>query len=91
MARVADLELKPGVVDSEKDPGTGNFGRFPFVGIRAGKAKDHSIVTVLVARPEGSLGKPVVEIEKVDAGWTFRADDVKGLLNTSDRIPEVLF
>jgi|TARA_B110000467_G_C18337570_1_gene499623 hypothetical protein len=91
MAKEAELELKPGVIDPDKDPGSGNFGRFPFVGIRAGKARDHSLVTVLVARPEGNSEKPVIEIEKVDTGWAFRADDVKGLLDTSDRIPEVFF
>ncbi|MBT7866158.1 MAG: hypothetical protein HN763_07365, partial [Opitutales bacterium] len=71
--------------------GTGNFGRFPFVGVQANEAKDHSLITVMVARPKGNTEKPVIEIEEIESGWTFRADDVKGLLDTSDRIPEVFF
>jgi len=91
VVKEAELELKPGVVDSSKDPGTGNFGRFPFVGVQANEAKDHSLITVMVARPKGNTEKPVIEIEEIESGWTFRADDVKGLLDTSDRIPEVFF
>ncbi len=91
-----DLDLWDGLVGEDKATETDRadareqYGIFPFVGINTKPAKEHSIVTVMVARPSGVEKKPTIAIRSVANGWQFEADGVKGILDTSERTPEVL-
>ncbi len=57
------------------------FGEYPYVGVAsAGKAMQHSIVTVLVARPGTENLRPAATVEATPQGWYFRVADVDGYL-----------
>lgn len=89
-AREQLLDLVPGVIDPDKPAETSDSGTFPFIGITANAAPEHSLLTVLVARPDGFTDEPAITIRETDSGWEFEADGVRGAFDTRNRIPKAL-
>ncbi len=92
-----ELDLFSGVVGggtftaAERAEARERHGSFPFIGVQAEAAKKRSIMTVLVARPKGSEEPPPISIQRIDLGWHFEADGVKGIVDTREEFPDVLW
>lgn len=88
-AKAENLDLVPGVIDAGAPNPDGDFGVFPYVGIKAKAAHEHAILSVLVALPGEASDAPEISIRRLDSGWAFEADGVSGTLNTEETIPKV--
>lgn len=68
------------------------FGEFPFIGVKSKGGARHSVLTVLVAHSnvdEDALAH--ISIAPNERGWFFEAEDIRGVLDTSGALPELIW
>jgi len=68
----SDLTLASDQLDLDAE-----WGVYPYLEATSATARQHEIVTVLVARPKGATDSPEVEITPGAAGWRIAAGDVR--------------
>lgn len=86
---IEDFLSKESVDDKRAGEIRYEFGNYPFVRVRSSSAKEHAIVTVLVAQSHDVVGRPAIDLNLNKNGWRFSVNGVEGFIDTTGVIPDV--